>query len=703
MRRWRPAQRAIAALIVATLCSTQDKVAAHTGPPEVHALLDVPYMPQTPELCGGASVAMVLRYWGERNVFPQEFSPLVDAAQGGIVTRALAEAVLDRGWQAVVLAAEGDSIRREIRSEIDRGRPLIALIEVAPGAYHYVVIVGSTDQTVVVHDPARAPFRVVPWAQFDKAWSAAGRWTLLVLPPSGFRPDGKVAGPVAPVGVGSPNRAACDETVAHSVNLALAGNREEAEQGLLAASSLCPQDPGPWRELAGLRFSQSRWSAAADLALTAARLAPEDPYAWQLAGTSRHLLGDTIGALHAWNHTGEPSIDAVTVRGAERTPWPVIVRASALQPPRVLTPESYALALRRLREIPSISDVRLRYAPLDGGRARVDVFVDERQTLPRGWIAGATLAARTLLLHELAVDLPGNLNAGERESAAWRWASRRPRVALALALPATRLPGILSLEGSWERQTYRAQAGAGGQIETVEDRQRASMQLADWATSWFRWQLGGALDRWREADDQPGSLSQSRDALAIEGAIDARFASDRFILAASGGWWAPLANRDPFGTGGLNAGWRSTSDATRASWFVTAGLDTASDAAPLALWPGAGSGQGRSGLLRAHSLLNDGVLDGQVFGRALARSSFEAAWPVGHVWTNHLSAAAFVDAAQAWHRLHTLVPSRLYLDTGVGVRIHGPASQGTVRIDIARGLRGGGTRVSAGWGAAWPH
>ena len=79
------------------------------GSPSVHALLDVPYVSQTPELCGGAAVAMVLRYWGERGVFPQDFAPLVSAGDGGILTGALASAVRDRGWQALVVPAGDDS------------------------------------------------------------------------------------------------------------------------------------------------------------------------------------------------------------------------------------------------------------------------------------------------------------------------------------------------------------------------------------------------------------------------------------------------------------------------------------------------------------------------------------------------------------------------------------------------------------------
>jgi hypothetical protein len=66
---------AAAMLVAATLFGVPGEVAAGAlAQAEAHVLLDVPYVSQTPELCGGAAVAMVLRYWGERDVFPQDFA-----------------------------------------------------------------------------------------------------------------------------------------------------------------------------------------------------------------------------------------------------------------------------------------------------------------------------------------------------------------------------------------------------------------------------------------------------------------------------------------------------------------------------------------------------------------------------------------------------------------------------------------------------
>ena len=698
-------KRAVAALLVGVvLCVAERGVEASAqGQSDAHGLLDVPYVSQTPELCGGAAAAMVLRYWGERGVFPQDFASLVGAGAGGILTSALASSVRDRGWQAFVLPAGDDPAPTRIRSEIDRGRPLIALIEVGPQTYHYVVIVGSTDQEVVLHDPARAPFRVLRWAEFDRAWTATGRWMMLVLPPGGIRPSDDAVR-VTPASLDPAVPAAqtpCGVLVERGVEMALAGDREGAGQGLVAATRLCPNDPASWRELAGLRFSQSRWTEARDLALRAVRLAPEDAYAWQLVATSRFLMGDLMGALDAWNQTGEPRIDTTDIHGADRTRQPVVVRAAGLQPRQVLTPAAFGRAVRRLRDLPVASSARVKYAPIDGGLAKLDVFIDERKVAPNGWRAFATLGARALLVHELRVDVAGALGEGELASAAWRWSSGRPRVALGLALPSPQgLPGIVSLDGSWERQSYDTTPSSSAVTLMREERRRVGLHLADWSTSWLRWQTGAALDRLREYGDPGQQGSDARDYLAVDGTLNVSLAGDRLALGASGSWWAPIAGGARFGAGGLLAAWRTTDDATVPSWSAMTEISVASHAAPLALWQGAGTGQGRSGLLRAHPLLNDGVLTGPIFGREVAHGSIEYVRPVKRTRAGGVAIAGFVDAARAWHRLNGLDTSPLYVDAGIGLRVRGPGPGGAIRIDVAHGLRGGGTTVSASWGGA---
>jgi len=142
--------------------------------------LAVPYFAQTEDLCGGAAAAMVMRYWGASDIYPDTFQPLVDRRAGGIATGALTSDLERRGWTAI--AGPGDAA--EVSKELARGRPVIALIQDSPGRYHYVVVIGWSADTVTLHDPARAPSRVLDAARFDGEWAKSGRWMLLLLPPA---------------------------------------------------------------------------------------------------------------------------------------------------------------------------------------------------------------------------------------------------------------------------------------------------------------------------------------------------------------------------------------------------------------------------------------------------------------------------------------------------------------------------------------
>ena len=74
---------AFTAFVLAALLAWAPVAGAQAGSTR---LLDVPYLAQTEDLCGGAAVAMVLRYWGERQVYAEDFAALVDRSASGIHT-----------------------------------------------------------------------------------------------------------------------------------------------------------------------------------------------------------------------------------------------------------------------------------------------------------------------------------------------------------------------------------------------------------------------------------------------------------------------------------------------------------------------------------------------------------------------------------------------------------------------------------------
>jgi hypothetical protein len=129
------------------------------------------------------------------------------------------------------------------------------------------------------------------------------------------------------------------------------------------------------------------------------------------------------------------------------------------------------------------------------------------------------------------------------------------------------------------------------------------------------------------------------------------------------------------------------------------GFERVGDAAPLALWPGAGEGQVRAPLLRAHPLLSDGVVDltpASAFGRTLGFGSVEAQRWMERPVLVRLGVAAFSDIARASRR-EIAGPTPTLVDVGVGLRIKIPGTPGVLRADVAHGLRDGANALTFGW------
>ena len=163
----------------------------------------------------------------------------------------------------------------------------------------------------------------------------------------------------------------------------------------------------------------------------------------------------------------------------------------------------------------------------------------------------------------------------------------------------------------------------------------------------------------------------------------------------------PVGSGRHFGTGRVTSAWRSTTSRDQPSWSVAAGLAATTAAAPFDVWPGAGTGHARTPLLRAHPLLDAGVITGEAFGRQLVYGSVEYQRPLRTSPAGTVQFVVFADTARAWHGLNDDHPSPLHADLGAGLRVALPGKGGTMRVDVARGLRDGRVALSAGWQVPW--
>jgi len=656
------------------------------APSGAHRLIEVPYFPQTPALCGGAALAMVLRYWGDRTVLPSDFQSLVSRSAEGILTADMVAVVSRRGWRALPGQGRESTALRDLGPQIDQGRPAIALIERSPGQFHYVVIVGLTEASVVLHDPARTSFEVVAADAFDREWRGSGGWFLIVLPPAAAveapAPE-DMAAAATPRG----RRGACGALVDHGVALADT-NSDGAERALMTASELCPESGEPWLELAGLSFRASHWRDAASRAERATALEPANQDAWELLGSARYLADDATGALAAWNHVREPPIDVITISGAHRTPQPALMHLIGLEPRTVLSPEAFSRAARRLSDAPTAASTRLAYVPEADERVTVSAAIAERDALPHEPVPLAGLAVRSIVNQELQVSLAGLAGQGELITGDWRWPSARPLVGGSFALPAPApLSGIASIGAFWERQSYSVPASSGGTV-VRDERRRVTFDVGSWLSGHTRVEAGSGLDRFGNADY-----------LSMRAALEEHVAGDRIVARAEGQLWR-FGPEGGFSTRDVSLAWRSSQDPSAASWSSLGGLADASAAAPRALWMGAGTGQGRPVLLRAHPLLEQDVVAGAMFGRRVLFQTIEYQHPFKQTLAGTIGVAAFVDAARTSGGVIGATPPASNIDAGIGLRVRLIQGGGVARLDFARGLRDGRLALSVGWSSA---
>jgi uncharacterized protein YvpB len=164
--------------------------------------LDVPFIKQTVEGCGSASIAMLLQYWSAHGTQVAPEREDADAIQKqlysrkghGIYASDLERYLRESGFRVFALRGEWS----DLRDHLSKGRPLILSIE--PGGshapLHYVVATGMDWQreAVFVNDPARGKLLRIERAEFEKEWLAAKNWMLLAVP---AQADGSGAAPAS--------------------------------------------------------------------------------------------------------------------------------------------------------------------------------------------------------------------------------------------------------------------------------------------------------------------------------------------------------------------------------------------------------------------------------------------------------------------------------------------------------------------------
>jgi predicted double-glycine peptidase len=156
--------------------------------------LEVPYVKQTEDGCGSASIAMLLQYWGAHGTPIAGGRADAEAIQKqlysrkarGIFASDMERYFRDSGFREFAIRGEWN----DLRQHLEQGRPLIISIQVSsqPGKsrvpLHYVVVTGMDweREAVFVNDPARGKLLRIERQEFEREWEAARKWMLLAVP-----------------------------------------------------------------------------------------------------------------------------------------------------------------------------------------------------------------------------------------------------------------------------------------------------------------------------------------------------------------------------------------------------------------------------------------------------------------------------------------------------------------------------------------
>jgi len=650
-------------------------------------LLSVPFVAQHESPCAVEAAVMVLRYWGAANTSSDDLAELVECTNQGLAPDALASALQRKGWNTQLSHGDASAMTR-LRAEVEDGHPIIVRLADEPNVNRYAVVVAATSEDVVMQDPARGPYEVMAHADFERAWTTSGRWMLAAtLPGAGVPPDGTAPPAADPAAKSSASIGSCADLIGTAIARG-DSDRTAAERSLKVATTLCPDNPAAARELAALHFQDSKWTSAERYAHRAVELKPEDRHAWNLLAQSRYFSGEVRAALRSWNEIQRPVVTDIEIHNSKRTDPQVIADLLGIERGELLTNDKFIRAVRRLHELPVSFDTRVKYSAREDGTAKVDVYIDERDVLPLGPIPITAVGVGGLAFQDLRFDIAGPTGAGEDITFSWGWERNWRHLRLGLDIPAPgRLPGLASIEAFWENQVY--QPGIPTKFST--SRRRVAVAFSNWAKSWLWWKAGTGFDQF---DLQKYA--------SLDAAVEGRFVRDHVSVDGQLGSWFQNARGRAFSTGAVWVSTRSTTRAERRIWLTVFGTAIATSAAPYQLWAGAGSSEAGNAFLRAHPLIDEGIVNGEVFGRRVDFASIEFNHPVYKSPGGPIALAVFVDAAQARYRTAGQPDTPLYLDAGLGFRMRPPNVEGVLRFDIARGLRDGRMRVSIGLMEQWP-
>lgn len=151
--------------------------------------IDVPFVHQSKEGCGAASLSMLMEYWSKQpgiHTPPLEDPQAIQRAlyskqEHGISAPSMQRYLRAHGFQAFAIRGRWS----DLEEQLGRGRPLIAAVRPSRQRELHYIVVDGVDRTrglVTFNDPAARKLLSEEREQFEEEWSATQNWLLVAVP-----------------------------------------------------------------------------------------------------------------------------------------------------------------------------------------------------------------------------------------------------------------------------------------------------------------------------------------------------------------------------------------------------------------------------------------------------------------------------------------------------------------------------------------
>lgn len=150
-----------------------------------HYIEGVPFYRQSESTCGPAALASILAFRGRPESLEWITAKVYLPELRGTLPMDMENFAREAGFKT----ASSYGTLAELKASIRKGAPVICMLDLGFGPYHqphYISVIGFDDlHAVIIGHDGLTPNSLIGYEKFNKEWTRAGRWMLVIEPGPG--------------------------------------------------------------------------------------------------------------------------------------------------------------------------------------------------------------------------------------------------------------------------------------------------------------------------------------------------------------------------------------------------------------------------------------------------------------------------------------------------------------------------------------